>query len=68
MFKWRLIIYLSLSVRQLAQARSHALVASSSNTALSIVDELADQEKRKKNAIVYNLPEALDHEADNCSF
>ena len=53
---------------QLAQARSHALVASSSNTALSIVDELADQEKRKKNAIVYNLPEASDHEADNCSF
>ena len=51
-----------------AQARSYASVTSSSNTALSIVDELADREKRKKNVIVYNLPEASDHEADKCSF
>lgn len=51
-----------------AQARSYASVASSSNTALTIVDELADQEKRKKNVIVYHFQESSDHEADNCSF
>ena len=32
------------------------------------MDELADREKRKKNVIVYNLPEASDHEADKCCF
>jgi len=30
----------------------------------NIVDELADRDRRKKNAILYNLPEAKDQEAD----
>ena len=51
-----------------AQPRSYASVVSPSNAALSIADELADQEKRKKNVILYNFPEASDLEADRVSF
>ena len=51
-----------------AQPRSYASVVSPSNAALSIADELADREKRKKNVIVYNFPEASDLEADRVSF
>jgi len=28
------------------------------NTVIGIVDELSDRDKRKKNVIVYNLPES----------
>ena len=34
----------------------------------SIIDELADRGRQKKNIIVYNLPEATDHAADKVSF
>ena len=39
-----------------------------SNAAHSIIDELADRDRRKKNAIIYNLPEAKDRTADKNSF
>ena len=38
-----------------AQSKSYASAASPSNSALSIIDELADREKRRKNVIVYNF-------------
>lgn len=39
------------------------------NPAMSIVDELADREKRKKNLIVYNLPEsAQNSKSDSDTF
>lgn len=40
---------------------------SASSAAQNIVDELADRDRRKKNIIVYNLPEAKDREADKGS-
>ena len=51
-----------------AQPRSYASVVSPSNAALSIANKLADREKRKKNVIVYNFPEASDLETDRVSF
>lgn len=42
--------------------------SASSNAALSIADELADRERRKRNVIIYNFPEAPDREADKASF
>ena len=35
-----------------------APVASCPSTTMSIIDELADRDRRKKNIIVYNLPES----------
>ena len=35
---------------------------------LSILDELADRERRRKNLIVYNLPENSDRQADKTKF
>jgi len=40
----------------------------SSNAALTIVNELADRAKRKRNIIVYNFPEASDRLGDKRSF
>ena len=51
-----------------AQSKFYASAASPSNSALSIIDELADREKRRKNVIVYNFPEASDRKADSGSF
>ena len=31
----------------------------------SIIDELADRDRHKKNIIICNLPEATDHAADS---
>ena len=56
------------SISAPAQSRSYASAASLSNAALSIVDDLADWEKRKKNAIIYNFPKASDREADRGAF
>ena len=42
-----------------AQSRSYTPAASPSNSALSIINELADREKRRKNVIVYNFPEVF---------
>ena len=39
-----------------------------SSAAMSIADELADRERRKNNIIVYNFPEASDHQSDKDSF
>ena len=39
-----------------------------SSAAHSIIDELADRDRGKKNIIVYNLPQATDHTADKVSF
>ena len=41
---------------------------STSNAALNIADELADRERRRKNVIVYNLPEAVDRKTDADAF
>ena len=41
---------------------------SPSSAALSIADELADRERRKNNIIVYNFPEASDHQSNKDSF
>ena len=38
------------------------------SAAHSIIDELADRDRHKKNIIIYNLPEATDHAADKVSF
>ena len=38
--------------------------STSSNTALSIADELADRERRKKNIVVYNFIECSDRNTD----
>ena len=43
-------------------------VSAPSGAADSIIDELADRDRCKKNIIVYNLPEATDHAADKVSF
>ena len=51
-----------------AQSRSYTSAASPSNSALSITDELADREKRRKIVIVYNFPKASDRKADSGSF
>ena len=56
------------SISAPAQSKSYASAASPSNSALSITDELADQEKRRKNVIVYNFPEASDRKVDSGSF
>ena len=45
------------------QPKSFASSASS-NAALSIADELADRERRKKNIVVYNLTECSDRKTD----
>ena len=52
------------SISTPTQSRSYASAASPSNAALSIVDDLADWEIRKKNAIIYNFPKASDRQAD----
>ena len=36
-----------------------------SSAAHSIIDELADRDRRKKNIIIYNLPEATDYAVDS---
>ena len=51
---------------QLRTTTTYASAAS--NAAHSIIDELADRDRCKKNAIIYNLPEAKDHTADKNSF
>ena len=51
-----------------AQSRSYTSAASPSNSALSIIGKLANREKRRKNVIVYNFPEASDRKADIGSF
>ena len=56
------------SINVPAQSKSYASAASPSNSALNIIDELADREKRRKNVIVYNFPEASDRKADIGSF
>ena len=56
------------SINVAAQSKSYASAASPSNSALSIIDELADLEKRRKNVIVHNFPEASDRKADSSSF
>ena len=38
------------------------------SAAHSIIDELTDRDRRKKNIIIYNLPEATDHAAVKVSF
>ena len=38
------------------------------SAAHSIIDELADRDRHKKNIIVYNLPEATDHADDKVPF
>ena len=65
--KWKLK-NTSESISVSAQSRSYASAASPSNTALSIVDDLADWEKRKKNVNIYNFLEASDCEADRGFF
>ena len=42
--------------------------SAASSAAHSIIDELVDRDRRKKNIIIYNLPEAIDHAADKVSF
>ena len=37
------------------------------SAAQNIVDELADRERRKKNVVMYDLPEAEDRVADKLS-
>ena len=56
------------SLRGSAEPRSVLPSVSPSVTALSIADELADRERRKNNIIVYNFPEASDHQSDKDSF
>ena len=51
-----------------AQPRPVLAPAASYKAALSIADELADRERRKKNIIVYNFPEASDRQLDKDSF
>ena len=51
------------------QSKSYVSAPSLSNSALrSIIDELADREKRRKNVIVCNFPEASYRKADSGSF
>ena len=45
-----------------------ATASTASSTAHNIIDELADRDRRKKNIIVYNLPEPSDRAADKVSF
>ena len=47
---------------------SSTSVSAAFSAAHSIIDELADRDRHKKNIIVYNLPEATDHAADKVSF
>ena len=47
---------------------SSTSASAASSTAHSIIYELADRDRRKKNIIIYNLPEATDHAADKVSF
>ena len=54
-----------ISVRPSSAATS---ASTASSTAHNIIDELADRDRRKKNIIVYNLPEPSDRAADKVSF
>ena len=47
---------------------SSTSASAASSAAHSIIDELADRDRRKKNVIIYNMPEATDHAADKVSF
>ena len=47
---------------------SSTFASAASSAAHSIIDELADRDRLKKNIIIYNLPEATDHAADKVSF
>ena len=51
-----------------AMRPSSTSASAASSAAHSIIDELADRDRRKKNIIIYNLPEATDHAADKVSF
>ena len=51
-----------------AQSRSYTPAASPSNSALSIIDELADREKRRKNVLYTIFQRFSDHKADSGSF
>ena len=48
--------------------QSSAAAAPPAGSALSIIDELADHDRRKKNMIVYNLPEPAPNKSDSDSF
>ena len=58
-------ILAGISVRPSSAATS---ASTASSTAHNIIDELADRDKRKKNIIVYNLPEPSDRAANKVSF
>ena len=47
---------------------SSTSASAASSAAHSIIDELADRARGKKNIIVYNLPQATGHAADKVSF
>ena len=47
---------------------SSTSASAASSAAHSIIDEVADRDRGKKNTIVYNLPQATDHAADKVSF
>ena len=46
----------------------HTITSDSSVTALSIADELSDRERRKKNLILYNVPEQVNTQSDKGFF
>ena len=48
--------------------QSSFAAAPPASSALSIIDELADRDRRKKNMIVYNLPEPAPNKSDSDSF
>ena len=48
--------------------QSSSAAAPPAGSALSIIDELADRDRRKKNMIVYNLPEPAPNKSDSDSF
>jgi len=50
-------------------AQSKSVAATLPNTTMGIIDELADHDRRKKNLIVYNLPEsAPNNQSDSDAF
>jgi len=43
------------------------ITPSTAHTCTTIVEELAERDRRKRNIVMYNLPEARDRKADKAS-
>ena len=56
------------SASEQIDASANIKVNAATTPTLSILDELADRERRRKNLIVYNFPENGDHQVDKTKF